>query len=54
MVGRSVFVGIQHEESEEGAREADTELSKGKNNISNNIDLSYSENVIKDQFRCYG
>lgn len=52
-MGRFVFVSIQHEEGKEGTREADTELSKEKNNISNDINLPYSDDVIEDKFRRY-
>lgn len=52
-MGRSVLVGIQHEEGKKRTREADAELSKGKNNVSNDVDLPYAENVIEDKLCCY-
>lgn len=52
LMGRSVYVGIQHEESKKSAWKADTQFSKKENNISNYIHPPYSKDVVEDQFRC--
>lgn len=45
-MGRFIFVSVQHKKRKQGTEEANTQLSKKEDNISDDIHFSYAQNVI--------
>lgn len=51
VMGRFVFVSIQHKKCEHSTCEADTQLPKKENDISKDIHFSYPQNIVHYQSR---